>query len=62
MLDCLRDANGQPVTSSEIAAKLMLMNGLDLNDRRLRYDITKKVGKTLKALGDKYCDKPQQWS
>jgi hypothetical protein len=52
VLDCLKEANGKPITSSEIAAKLMNVKGQDYEDRRLRYEITKKVGKTLKALGE----------
>lgn len=51
VLDCLREAKGEPITSTEIAAKIIAATGRHPTDRPMRYELTKKVSKTLKALG-----------
>lgn len=49
LIDELRKATG-PVTSREMAVKLIGLEGKDARDRRLRNDIVKRVGKSLKLL------------
>jgi len=49
LIDELRKATA-PVTSRELAVKLIGLEGKDARDRRLRNDIVKRVGKSLKLL------------
>lgn len=47
----LASADG-PVTSRELANKLIDMEGRDSRDRRLRNDIVKRIGKALRQMRD----------
>ena len=48
-LDELRNAAG-PVTSYDLAVKVLTFEGRDPRDRRLRNDMVRRVGKSLKLL------------
>lgn len=43
---------GGPMTSRELANKLIDMEGRDSRDRRLRNDIVKRIGKALRQMRD----------
>lgn len=47
----LATASG-PMTSRELANKLIDMEGRDARDRRLRNDIVKRIGKALRQMRD----------
>jgi hypothetical protein len=49
LLDELRKATG-PISSRDLAEKLIGMEGKDCRDRRLRNDMVKRVGKSLKLI------------
>jgi hypothetical protein len=49
LLDELRKATG-PISSRDLAEKIIGMEGKDAHDRRLRNDMVKRVGKSLKLL------------
>ena len=49
LLDELRKAD-RPVTSRDLAEKIIKLEGKDAHDRRLRNDMVKRVGKSLKLL------------
>lgn len=49
LLDELRKAAG-PVSSRDLAEKIIGLEGKDCRDRRLRNDMVKRVGKSLKLL------------
>jgi hypothetical protein len=49
-LDELRKANGQPVTSRDLAENAIRLEGRDPRDRRLRSDMVRRIGKSLKLL------------
>jgi hypothetical protein len=49
-LDELRKANGQPLTSRDLAEKAVRLEGRDPRDRRLRNDMVRRIGKSLKLL------------
>jgi hypothetical protein len=49
LLDELRKSNG-PVSSRDLAEKIIGLEGKDVHDRRLRNDMVKRVGKSLKLL------------
>jgi len=49
LLDELRKAAG-PVSSRDLAEKIITLEGKDACDRRLRNDMVKRVGKSLKLL------------
>lgn len=49
LLNELRQATG-PVTSRDLAEKLIGLEGKDVRDRRLRNDMVKRVGKALKLM------------
>ena len=49
LLDELRKADG-PVSSRDLAEKIITLEGKDARDRRLRNDMVKRVGKSLKLL------------
>ena len=49
LLDELGKANG-PVSSRDLAEKIITLEGKDSRDRRLRNDMVKRVGKSLKLL------------
>ena len=49
LLDELRNASG-PLSSRDLAEKIIGLEGKDPRDRRLRNDIVKRVGKSLKLI------------
>ena len=49
LLDELRKADG-PVSSRDLAETIITLEGKDARDRRLRNDMVKRVGKSLKLL------------
>ena len=49
LLDELRKA-GAPISSRDLAEKIITLDGKDARDRRLRNDMVKRVGKSLKLL------------
>jgi len=49
LLDELRKAPG-PISSRDLAEKIIGLEGKDCRDRRLRNDMVKRVGKSLKLL------------
>jgi hypothetical protein len=49
LLDELRKATG-PLSSRDLAEKIIGLEGKDCRDRRLRNDMVKRVGKSLKLL------------
>lgn len=49
LIDELRKATG-PVTSRDLAERIIALEGKDARDRALRNDIVKRVGKSLKLL------------
>jgi hypothetical protein len=49
LLDELRKAEG-PISSRDLAEKIIGLAGKDCRDRRLRNDMVKRVGKSLKLL------------
>jgi len=49
LLDELRKATG-PISSRDLAEKIIGLEGKDAHDRRLRNDMVKRVGKSLKLL------------
>ena len=49
LLDELRKAKG-PVSSRDLAEKIIGLEGKDCRDRRLRNDMVKRVGKIFKLL------------
>ena len=49
LLDELRKADG-PVSSRDLAEAIITLEGKDARDRRLRNDMVKRVGKSLKLL------------
>jgi hypothetical protein len=49
LLDELRKSNG-PVSSRDLAERIIGLEGKDVHDRRLRNDMVKRVGKSLKLL------------
>lgn len=49
LIDELRKATG-PVTSRDLAERIIALEGKDARDRVLRNDIVKRVGKSLKLL------------
>jgi hypothetical protein len=49
LLDELRKAVG-PISSRDLAEKIIGLEGKDARDRRLRNDMVKRVGKSLKLL------------
>ena len=49
LLDELRKADG-PISSRDLAEKIIGLEGKDCRDRRLRNDMVKRVGKSLKLL------------
>jgi hypothetical protein len=51
ILDELRGASG-PLTSREIAQSIVALGGQDARDRNYVSDLTKRVGKALRALRD----------
>lgn len=54
LLDELRKASG-PVSSRDLAEKIIGLEGKDCRDRRLRNDMVKRVGKSLKLLRAQNC-------
>lgn len=48
-LDELRKADG-PISARDLAEKIITLEGKDVRDRRLRNDMVKRVGKSLKLL------------
>lgn len=52
LLDKLRKA-GAPISSLDLAEKIIRLEGKDARDRRLRNDMVKRVGKSLKLLRSK---------
>lgn len=48
-LDELRKADG-PISARDLAEKIITLEGKDTRDRRLRNDMVKRVGKSLKLL------------
>ena len=50
LIDELRKANGHPVTSRDMAEKIIQLEGKDGHDRRLVNDMVKRVGKSFKLL------------
>lgn len=46
----LREAKGRPLTARDLAEKIIGLEGKDARDRRLRNDMVKRVGKSLKLL------------
>jgi hypothetical protein len=49
LLDELRKA-GAPISSRDLAEQIITLEGKDARDRRLRNDMVKRVGKSLKLL------------
>lgn len=49
LLDELRKATG-PINSRDLAEKIIGLEGKDVHDRRLRNDMVKRVGKSLKLI------------
>ena len=58
VLGVLRDA-GEPVPTSDVAARLMAERGMDRQDRKLVEQITKRIVSTLRHQGHKGTVRPQ---
>lgn len=50
LIEELRKANGEPITSRDAAEKIMQLEGKNPRDRRMRNDMVKRVGKSFKLL------------